>query len=904
MNLQKQQLKFQMDGLEALKEKFEKHDKKNSTQYKSQQVFIQRYLKPISKKIEEEIKDGLQNITKKLYILKKTEIEEILEEEISNNKLETFALDVVEQILELVSLKKITCQTIYKKNIKNSKLILWTYNIFINQLSDIDNTSIKIKQANQLMALVTLPLSSYEIVWIVFSSILQLLSKNLQDDEDNSTSRQALSKTIAEALFEHIAYRMKNEEKKIVMFENEEIIKLGANLLKYLIDFEVVEEYKKEGSNFEHYAFTDEFEKSSQGYYKDIAKYATPFFEPMIVPPLHWKTIDDGGFLKDKASLTKYDLYIMKTKTKKARANLEAQRESFPPKLLQAINIIQDTKWQINKTMFSYIFKEHLTKEQISKEFLKEKRKELKALRESKKEKKIKRETKRETLEELGIDAPTIDEKLLPLNEEFQSIKKQIKKIKLEISEEKNSINASKFLLDTAKKYQDYGEIYFVWQIDFRGRVYPVQTLLNPQGDDMVKSLLHFAQKKSVDEKALQWFKIHGANCYGEDKISFNDRIKWVDKHSEEILRIFNYENPLQESSFLKKADKKYQFLAFAIEYKQYVQDPHQFKSSLPIAIDGSNNGFQHISALLRDVNGAKKVNVLPSGDDVPADIYQEVANQTKAILKKEMNDFDATSVIKQEQDGRSFIKDILPLVNRSMVKKGVMTDSYGAGLKAKTEQIVEYLEDEKIQSQHNLSEKEIKLISKIVAQANEKSIDAVAPSSQKYKKWMKNIAKQISEQNKPIIWTTPFISLKVIQEEFETVKKQISTKYNNKDNKMQILLPTDKIDKDEQTKGIAPNFIHSLDSTHMYMSLLLANERGVDAFATIHDSFATHAQDVDLLLSSLKDAFTELTKYDVAKHFKEEMQMRYNLQIEEIPYVNEEDFDIELIRDAKYFFS
>jgi len=232
------------------------------------------------------------------------------------------------------------------------------------------------------------------------------------------------------------------------------------------------------------------------------------------------------------------------------------------------------------------------------------------------------------------------------------------------------------------------------------------------------------------------------------------------------------------------------------------------------------------------------------------------------------------------------------------------MTDSYGAGLKAKTEQIVEYLEDEKIQSQHNLSEKEIKLISIIVAQANEKSIDTVAPSSQKYKKWMKNIAKQISEQNESIIWTTPFISHRVIQEEFETIKKQISTKYNNKDNKMQILLPTDKISKDEQTKGIAPNFIHSLDSTHMYMSLLLANESGVNAFATIHDSFSTHAKDVDLLLSSLKDAFIQLTKYDVAKHFKEEMQKRYKLQIEEIPYVNENSFDIKLIKDAKYFFS
>lgn len=41
------------------------------------------------------------------------------------------------------------------------------------------------------------------------------------------------------------------------------------------------------------------------------------------------------------------------------------------------------------------------------------------------------------------------------------------------------------------------------------------------------------------------------------------------------------------------------------------------------------------------------------------------------------------------------------------------------------------------------------------------------------------------------------------------------------------------------------PNFVHSLDSTHMMLTSLYCRKRGI-TFAAIHDCYWTHACDVD----------------------------------------------------------
>ena len=67
--------------------------------------------------------------------------------------------------------------------------------------------------------------------------------------------------------------------------------------------------------------------------------------------------------------------------------------------------------------------------------------------------------------------------------------------------------------------------------------MYPSTGNLNPQGSDFSRSLLTFAHGKPLgDYDAVRWLAIHGANTYGEDKVSLDDRMQWVYEHEEEIL--------------------------------------------------------------------------------------------------------------------------------------------------------------------------------------------------------------------------------------------------------------------------------------------------------------------------------------------------------------------------------
>ena len=61
---------------------------------------------------------------------------------------------------------------------------------------------------------------------------------------------------------------------------------------------------------------------------------------------------------------------------------------------------------------------------------------------------------------------------------------------------------------------------------------------------------------------------------------------------------------------------------------------------------------------------------------------------------------------------------------------------------------------------------------------------------------------------------------------------------------------------------GIAPNFVHSLDSTHLMMVVNAAT--GLD-IVPIHDSLATHAADVDALHKHIREQFVRLyTEHDM----------------------------------------
>ncbi|MEE2186353.1 DNA-directed RNA polymerase, partial [Klebsiella pneumoniae] len=59
-------------------------------------------------------------------------------------------------------------------------------------------------------------------------------------------------------------------------------------------------------------------------------------------------------------------------------------------------------------------------------------------------------------------------------------------------------------------------------------------------------------------------------------------------------------------------------------------------------------------------------------------------------------------------------------------------------------------------------------------------------------------------------------------------------------------------IDARKQESGIAPNFVHSMDGSHLRMTVVRSNEvYGVESFALIHDSFGTIPAEIGLASSA-----------------------------------------------------
>src|SRR5262249_3123305 len=157
-----------------------------------------------------------------------------------------------------------------------------------------------------------------------------------------------------------------------------------------------------------------------------------------------------------------------------------------------------------------------------------------------------------------------------------------------------------------------------------RGRCYASSTSLNPQGPDEVRALLEFSEGKALGISGRRWLAIHGANLWGEDKVSLDEREKWAYANQYKIWAAA--EDPLTDRWWCE-ADKPWSFLAWCLEWHAAFMttqfQPQFYLSHMPIALDGSCNGLQHLSAMLRDPVGGAAVNLVPS--PTPSDIYAEV---------------------------------------------------------------------------------------------------------------------------------------------------------------------------------------------------------------------------------------------------------------------------------------
>ncbi|KAI3642318.1 hypothetical protein MP228_011873 [Amoeboaphelidium protococcarum] len=620
-----------------------------------------------------------------------------------------------------------------------------------------------------------------------------------------------------------------------------------------------------------------------------------PKLLPMLVPPKPWTDHESGGYLTIRTAAVRGITRELEAYLK--HANLTGSMD----RVFGGLDALGRTKWRVNEDLLKHIIYAWNNGEKVSKL----------------------------PVEQLQRPAP------IPKPDDFESNAASRAQWHRAVEEQTQSYYDAKsikisenYKIEIARSLAGR-TLYFPHNMDFRGRAYPIAQLFNHMGNDLSRSLLIFDDPKPLGSTGLRWLKIHLANCYGFDKATFDEREQFADSVLNKIHAAA--ENPFAKDDgnarFWINADKPWLTLSTAMEISNAIKSgkPEEYLSRLPVHQDGSCNGLQHYAALGGDYEGACQVN-LASGFDRPQDVYSAVASKVRKMVQEDMESIQSSSEqldfskpIKQIDFIKPGVQKILAeligpeRIDRKVVKQTVMTSVYGVTAIGARDQIANRLKEKYYP--HTFSEEQIFQLSRYVAPKVFSALDDTFKEARKIQNWLAQSAKILSKSLPPeqierslrlldqlksqrklqqldqsskdsirkqvkslqssssvVVWTTPLGM--VVAQPYKDIKHvTISTamqSFTLKDHRKKS-----SVDVSKQVQGFPPNFIHSLDATHMLMTALECYSQGM-TFASVHDSYWTHACDVDRLRIILKEQFVKMHSQPIMENLQEELMLRY----------------------------
>ncbi|CAI8041868.1 DNA-directed RNA polymerase, mitochondrial, partial [Geodia barretti] len=283
--------------------------------------------------------------------------------------------------------------------------------------------------------------------------------------------------------------------------------------------------------------------------------------------------------------------------------------------------------------------------------------------------------------------------------------------------------------------------------------------------------------------------------------------------------------------------DDPWQVLACCMELTSAVRsgDPPSFISHLPVHQDGSCNGLQHYAALGRDWLGAKQVNLVPG--DRPQDPYAGVA----AMVEEQR--------AKDAAEGHEIAINLEGKISRKVVKQTVMTVVYGVTWVGGRLQIAKQLRG-------SIPDDQLWDCSAYVVGEVFRALRQSFAKARGIQDWLSASARKVSLAQRPMEWVTP-LGLPVVQPYHKMYQKSVSTQLQGLNMRV-AWNPSYPPDTRKQKNAMPPNFVHSLDSTHMMLTALHAHRAGI-SFVAVHDSYWTHACFVDTMNRICREQFVTL---------------------------------------------
>ena len=583
-------------------------------------------------------------------------------------------------------------------------------------------------------------------------------------------------------------------------WSEEVCVKLGAALIQLLVATAVVPDVSRHQSvpAFRHevvwevsmggktpkqqgFIMTDERVLSVVLRDHEATEAMMPKLKPMIVPPKPWTTSDDGGYLSVPNRLMRSHGSLMQ---------MQAVNKSHLPTIYRGLNYLSAIPWRINGRILHTI----------------------------------------ETLWARGggvADLPSLSNVPVPTipPDADPATRKAVQREGANAGRHNRNLHSLRcdveLKLSVARQFKGRA-IYFPFNVDFRGRAYPIPPHLNHIGNDLCRGLLMFEQKKRVGEAGLRWLMIHTTNLWGQgkEKLPYDERVQWCRDHLDLIRRAAadplgtaETESAASTSAWWLQADKPFQFLAASIELAEAysLPEPVEYHSALPVHQDGSCNGLQHYAALGRDVEGGMSVNLTPS--ERPQDVYSVVCAR---VLQRVAEDAQAGLALAKLLEGR---------VTRKVVKQTVMTSVYGVTLMGAKDQIKARLLETSIEWPQPV-EASVSQAALYLARVTLSSLYSAFEGARRIQDWLGDCALRIaSGAAAGQLGDAP----RPARHPALPTRRHLRRAHHHAAGQPGVdQRPAAGVGSAAEVR-LPPNFIHSLDATHMVMTALRCEGRGAD---------------------------------------------------------------------------
>ena len=181
-----------------------------------------------------------------------------------------------------------------------------------------------------------------------------------------------------------------------------------------------------------------------------------------------------------------------------------------------------------------------------------------------------------------------------------------------------------------------------------------------------------------------------------------------------------------------------------------------------------------------------------------------------------------------------------------------------------------------------------------LLSELNDKAITKIVRGAKEGQKILKDVLAESLRTKEEAFWTTPIFNFPILQR----IKREKRIRLKTPLGQLVLYNTTEDTHQLRMLNGIAPNFIHSLDSTLLYRTVEICRDKGIQGFWLIHDSYGVSPNSVEVLNKAFRSAYIDLFSLKPLILWTEQI---CNDKIEEVKEVMINTLNLQEVSNSNY---